>query len=103
MNGGAVVWCRIKQGYIADFTMEVECVIACEVVWLRKFQHDLEVVPNMNLCITLLSRSTLKVTSCDQMEVCRLNTQHVSHHVINVERLVSETTSFTSLNAKLQP
>ena len=37
--------------------MEVEYVVACEAakeaVWLRKFLHDLEVVPNMNIYITL--------------------------------------------------
>ncbi|TYK17670.1 gag/pol protein [Cucumis melo var. makuwa] len=57
LNGGAVVWRSIKQGCIADSTMEAKYVIACEAtkeaVWLRKFLHDLEVVPNMNLPITL--------------------------------------------------
>ncbi|KAL4025380.1 hypothetical protein IC575_013770 [Cucumis melo] len=57
LNGGAVVWRSIKQGCIADSTMEAEYVAACEAVkeavWLRKFLHDLEVVPNMNLPITL--------------------------------------------------
>ncbi|KAA0031663.1 retrovirus-related pol polyprotein from transposon tnt 1-94 [Cucumis melo var. makuwa] len=57
LNGGAVVWHSIKQGCIADSTMETEYVALCEAtkeaVWLRKFLHDLEVVPNMNLPITL--------------------------------------------------
>ncbi|KAA0035468.1 gag/pol protein [Cucumis melo var. makuwa] len=57
LNGGVMVWHNIKQGYIVCFTMEDECVVACEVVkkvvWLIKFLHDLEVVPNMNLPITL--------------------------------------------------
>ncbi|KAA0054700.1 gag/pol protein [Cucumis melo var. makuwa] len=57
LNGGVVVWRSIKQGCIADSTMKVEYVAACEAakkaVWLRKFLHDLEVVPNMNLPITL--------------------------------------------------
>ncbi|TYK29276.1 gag/pol protein [Cucumis melo var. makuwa] len=39
LNGGAVVWRSIKQGYIVDSTMEAEYVAACEarkeVVWLR--------------------------------------------------------------------
>ena len=42
---------------ITKFTIEVVYVAACEVakeaVWLRKFLHDLKVVPNMNLNITL--------------------------------------------------
>ncbi|TYJ99757.1 gag/pol protein [Cucumis melo var. makuwa] len=37
--------------------MEAEYVATCEAakkaVWLRKFVHDLKVVPNMNLPITL--------------------------------------------------
>ena len=37
--------------------MEAEYVVACEtakeVVWLRKFLTDLEVVPNMSMLITL--------------------------------------------------
>lgn len=57
MNGGAIVWRSIKQGCIADSTMEAEYVVACEVtkevVWLMKFLIDLEVVPNISLSITL--------------------------------------------------
>ncbi|KAA0026120.1 gag/pol protein [Cucumis melo var. makuwa] len=57
LNGNAVVWRNIKQGCIADSTMEAEYVSTCEaskvVVWLKKFLHDLEVVPNMNLPIIL--------------------------------------------------
>ena len=57
LNGGAVVWRSIKQGCIADSTMEAEYVAACEAakkaVWFRKFLHDLEVFPNMNWPITL--------------------------------------------------
>ncbi|KAA0043608.1 gag/pol protein [Cucumis melo var. makuwa] len=47
----------IKQGCIADSTMEPKYVAACEatkeIVWLMKFLHDLEVVLNMNMPITL--------------------------------------------------
>ena len=49
LGGGAVVWGSIKQSCIVDSTMEAEYVAACEadkeVVWLRKFLSDLEVVP----------------------------------------------------------
>ncbi|KAA0055518.1 gag/pol protein [Cucumis melo var. makuwa] len=62
LNGGAVVWRSIKQGCIADSTMEAKYVAACEAakeaVWLRKFLYDLEVVPNMNLLITLYCDNT---------------------------------------------
>ncbi|KAA0050176.1 gag/pol protein [Cucumis melo var. makuwa] len=57
LNGGVVVWRSIKQGCIADSTMEVEYVTACEAakkaVWLRKFLIDFEVVSNMSKPITL--------------------------------------------------
>ncbi|TYK11956.1 gag/pol protein [Cucumis melo var. makuwa] len=57
LNGGAVVWRSIKQGCIADSTIEAEYVAACEAVkeavWLRKFLIDFEVVPNMSKPITL--------------------------------------------------
>ena len=57
LNGGAIVWRSIKQGCIADSTMEVEYVAACEatkeVVWLRKSLVDLKVASNMHLPITL--------------------------------------------------
>ena len=52
LGGGAVVWRSIKQSSIADSTMEVEYIAACEAakeaVWLRKFYTDLEVVPDMD-------------------------------------------------------
>ena len=48
-----MVWRSIKQGCIADSTMEVEYIATCETIWLKKFLHDLEVVPNMNMSITL--------------------------------------------------
>ncbi|KAA0054343.1 gag/pol protein [Cucumis melo var. makuwa] len=52
LNVGAVIWCSIKQGCIADSIMEAQYVAACEsakeAVQLRKFLHDLEVVSNMN-------------------------------------------------------
>ncbi|KAA0048172.1 gag/pol protein [Cucumis melo var. makuwa] len=42
---------------IVNSTMEAEYVADCEaakkVAWLKKFLHDLEVVPNMNMPITL--------------------------------------------------
>ncbi|KAA0050834.1 gag/pol protein [Cucumis melo var. makuwa] len=53
LNGGVVVWRSIKQGCIANSTMKVEYVAACEAakeaVCLKKFLYDLEVIPNMNL------------------------------------------------------
>ena len=57
LGGGAVVWRSVKQSNIADSTMEVEYIAACEAakeaVWLKKFFTDLEVVPNMDKPIVL--------------------------------------------------
>ncbi|KAA0038897.1 gag/pol protein [Cucumis melo var. makuwa] len=57
LNRGAAIWYKIKQGCIVDSTIEAKYIVACEaakeVVWLKKFLHDLEIVLNMNLLITL--------------------------------------------------
>ena len=57
LGGGAVIWRSIKQSCIADSTMEAEYVAACEaakeVVWLRQFLIDLEVVLSANKQITI--------------------------------------------------
>ena len=57
LGGGAVVWRSVKQSNIADSTMEVEYIAACEAtkeaVWLKKFITDLEVVLNMDKPIVL--------------------------------------------------
>ena len=74
LNGKVVVWRSIKQGCIVDSTMEVEYVVACETlkeaVWLKKFLHDLKVVPNMNLPITLY---------CDNSEAVATSKELHSH------------------------
>ena len=58
-GGGAVVWRSIKQSSIADSTMEAKYIAACEaakeLVWLKKFYTDLEVVPNMEKPLVLYS------------------------------------------------
>ncbi|KAA0054836.1 gag/pol protein [Cucumis melo var. makuwa] len=72
VNRGAVIWCSIKQGCIAYSIMEAEYVVACkaakEVAWLRKFLHDLEVVPcylirEETAPSTLLRRRKMKETT----------------------------------------
>lgn len=51
LNGGAIVYKSVKQSCISDSTMEAEFVTALdaikEVVWLRNFLRDLEVIPNL--------------------------------------------------------
>ncbi|KAA0026286.1 gag/pol protein [Cucumis melo var. makuwa] len=74
LNGGAVVWRSIKQGCIADSTMEAEYVATCEAakeaVWLRKFLNDLQVVLNMSKPITLY---------CDNSEAVANSKEPRSH------------------------
>ena len=57
MGGGAITWKSVKQSCIADSTMEVEYVAACEAakeaVWLKKFLFDLGVVRIEQVPITL--------------------------------------------------
>ena len=56
-GGGAISWRSVKQSSIADSTMEAEYIVASEaakeVVWLKNFLMDLEVVPMAQLAITL--------------------------------------------------
>ena len=56
-GGGAINWRSVKQSSIADSTMEVEYIAASEatkeVVWLRNFLMDVEVVPTAQSAITL--------------------------------------------------
>ena len=48
-GGGAISWRSVKQSSIADSTMEAEYIAASEaakeVIWLKNFLMDLEVVP----------------------------------------------------------
>ena len=53
LRGGVISWRSVKQSSIADSTMEAEYIVAKEVVWLRNFLMDLEVVPSPQLAITL--------------------------------------------------
>ena len=57
LGGRAVVWRSIKQSSIADSTMESEYIATCEAakesVWLKKFNTNLEVVPNMEKQLVL--------------------------------------------------
>ncbi|KAA0062116.1 gag/pol protein [Cucumis melo var. makuwa] len=85
LNGGAVVWRSIKQYYIANSTMEAEYVAACEAakeaVWLKMFLTDLEIVPNMQLPITLYCDN-----SGAQLQI------HENLEVINEENMLNEST-----------
>ena len=62
-----MVWKSIKQSCIADSTIEAEYVAACEVakevVCLRKFLIDLEVIPNAIQPMTLYYDNSGAVTN----------------------------------------
>ena len=51
LNGGAIVWRSVKRSCISDSTIEAEYIAASEavkeVVWLRNFLGDIEVIPNL--------------------------------------------------------
>ena len=57
LGGGAISWRSVKQSCIADSTMEVEYVAACEAIkeaiWLEKFLPGLGVVRIEQVPITL--------------------------------------------------
>ncbi|KAK6149390.1 hypothetical protein DH2020_016915 [Rehmannia glutinosa] len=57
LYGGAICWRSVKQTCVADSTTEAEYVAASEaakeVVWLKKFFIDLEVIPCADRPITL--------------------------------------------------
>ncbi|CAA0826242.1 cysteine-rich RLK (RECEPTOR-like protein kinase) 8, partial [Striga hermonthica] len=57
LGGGAIVWRSVKQKFVADSTMEAEYVAASEavkeVVWLRNFLLDLDVVSSLPAAITV--------------------------------------------------
>lgn len=57
LNERTIVLWSIKQGCIEDSIIESKYLVISEVikevVWLRKFLIDLEVVPNVSLLITL--------------------------------------------------
>ena len=55
-NGGAICWKSVKQTCVVDSTIGAEYVstfeAAKEVVWLKKFLMDLQVIPNADRPIT---------------------------------------------------
>ena len=66
-GGGAISWRSVKQSSIADSTMEAEYIAASEasmeVVWLKNFLMDLEVVPSAQSAITLFCDNCRAVTN----------------------------------------
>ena len=56
-GGGVISWRSVKQSSVADSTMKVEHIETSEatkeVVWLKNFLMDLEVLPTAQSAITL--------------------------------------------------
>ena len=91
LNGEAVVWRSIKQSCISDSTMEAEYVAASEAskkaVWLRKSIIELEIVPDMNLPITLYCDNSGAVANSKDPR-CHKRSRHIDR--INVAKITSK-------------
>ena len=57
LGGGAITWRSVKQKYVSDSTMEAEYVATfeagIEIVWLRDFMMDLDVIPGLPKIIAM--------------------------------------------------
>ena len=66
-GGGAISWRSVKYSSIADSTMEADYTAtskaAKEVMWLKNFLIDLEVVPSAQWAITLFCDNSGEVTN----------------------------------------
>ncbi|XP_059663629.1 secreted RxLR effector protein 161-like [Cornus florida] len=66
LNGGVVSWKSVKQGCTADSAMETEYIAtseaAKEVVWLRNFLIELEVVEHIDRPMTLHCDNSAAIT-----------------------------------------
>ena len=75
LGGGAISWRSVKQSCIADSTMEVEYVAACEAakkaVQLKKFLSDLGVVRMEQVPITLFCDNSGAVTQSKDPRNCK--------------------------------
>ena len=90
LRGGAINWRSVKQSCIADATMEVEYVAACETakdaVWFKKFLSNLGVV-----------RMSKFVSHCFATIVERLHNPRIQE-IIRKESIWKESTiSFETL------
>ena len=88
MGGGAISWRSVKQSCTADFTMEAEYVAASEatkeVVWLRNFLMELEVVHSVKSPITLYCDNTGAVANAKEPRM------HKGKHIQRKYHLIRE-------------
>ena len=73
LGSGAISWRSVKQFCIADSTTEVEYVaaskVAKELIWLRKFLQDLEVVPAITAPLKLFCNNSGAVSGNSSFEM----------------------------------
>ncbi|XP_052885277.1 secreted RxLR effector protein 161-like [Gossypium arboreum] len=67
LGHGVIAWRSVKQTYTTDSTMEVEYVVASEemkeVIWLRKFLTDLEVISGIEKAVTLYCDNNVAIAN----------------------------------------
>ena len=72
LDRGTIIWRSIKQSYIANSTIEVKYVTACEAakeaVWQCKFLMDLEVVPTTKHTMTLYLDNNCTIANPKELE-----------------------------------
>ena len=81
MNGGAVSWKSSKQSTTADSTTEAEYIAASEaskeVVWIKKFIMELEVLLTIKNGITMYYDNTSAIAQSKE-----LRSHQKSEHVL---------------------
>ncbi|XP_033513531.1 secreted RxLR effector protein 161-like [Nicotiana tomentosiformis] len=82
LGGGAISWRSIKQSCIVDSTMEVEYVAASkaakEIVWLRNFLKELNVVPSVQAPIVFYCDNSGGVANSKEARSHR-RSKHIEH------------------------
>ena len=89
LNGGAVSWKSSKQQIVADSTIEAEYIAASEAVkeavWMKKFNTELGVVPEIKNPVPLYCDNTRTVAQAKEPR-----SHHKSKHILRRFHLVRE-------------
>ena len=89
MNGGTVSWKISKQSTTADSTTEAEYIAvseaAKEVVWIKKFITELEVLPAIKNGITMYCDNTCAIAQSKEPR-----SHQKSKHVLRRFHLIRE-------------
>ncbi|XP_059663617.1 secreted RxLR effector protein 161-like [Cornus florida] len=87
LNGGAVSWKNVKHSSTADSTMEAEYIAASEaakeVIWLRNFLIELEVMKHIDRPMTLHCDNSAAITQTKDPKFHK-GTRHIQrkYHVV---------------------